>query len=259
MRENYALQKLRAGEVAVGTFVMEFATVGLPRTVASTGMDFLVLDLEHSGHGREMLRSVLSAARSAPIAPFVRVPSVDPHAVSLALDLGALGVIVPRVESPEEAGVVVAAAHYPPGGRRGFGILYVDEHDGDVAGYMRDANREIAVIVQIESAGALERVDEIAAVEGVDALWVGQYDLTASLGIPGDFDHPRFLEALAAVVAACRQQGKAAAMATDDLDHAKRLLDQGFRCLAYGHDLTLYRRALSEGIESLCAALPESQ
>ncbi len=256
MRENSALRKLRAGGVAIGTFVMEFATIGMPRTVASAGMDFLVVDQEHSGHGREMLRTVLAAARSAPVAPFVRVPSVDRHAVSLALDLGALGVVVPRVETPGEAAAMAAAAHYPPVGRRGFGILYADEHGGDVPGYLQDAGGEIAVIVQIESAAALERVDEIAAVEGVDALWVGQYDLTASLGIPGDFDNPLFLEALEAVVACCRRRDKAAAMATDDLEHARRLLDQGFRCLAYGHDLTLYRRVLSEGVESLRAALP---
>jgi 2-keto-3-deoxy-L-rhamnonate aldolase RhmA len=254
MRENPVARTLRAGGTAFGTFALEFVTSALPRTAASAGAEFLVLDQEHSGFTSETLRTVLGAARASDIVPIVRVPSVDSHAISVALDLGALGVMAPRVESADEAQTVASAARYPPGGRRGFGILHVDEHGGDVERYMREANEEILVVVQIESSAAVESLDEIAAVEGVDVLWIGQYDLTASLGIPGKFDHPEFLAALAATVEACNRHGKAPAMATDSLETAQELLGMGFKCIAFGHDLTLYRAGLENGLQALRAA-----
>jgi 2-dehydro-3-deoxyglucarate aldolase/4-hydroxy-2-oxoheptanedioate aldolase len=251
MRANPVVRKLREGETAFGTFALEFGTAALPRTAASAGAEFLVLDQEHSGFTSETLRTVLAAARACDIVPVVRVPSVDAHAIAVALDLGALGVMVPRVETPDEARTVAAAARYPPAGRRGFGILHVDEHGGDVERYMREANEAVLVIVQIESARAIENLDAIAAVDGVDVLWIGQYDLTASLGIPGRFDDVEFLEALRATVAACEKHGKAAAMATDDLENGRELMRTGFRCIAYGHDVTLYRVALERGLREL--------
>lgn len=254
MRENPVARTLRAGGSAFGTFALEFVTAALPRTAASAGADFLVLDQEHSGFTSETLRAVLGAARASDIVPIVRVPSVDAHAISVALDLGALGVMAPRVENADEARAVASAARYPPVGRRGFGILHLDEHGGDVERYMREANEQILVVVQIESKAAIESVDAIAAVEGVDVLWIGQYDLTASLGIPGRFDHPNFLDALAALVAACGRHGKTPAMATDSVEAGQELLSKGFRCIAIGHDLTLYRSALEQGLLALRAA-----
>ena len=239
--------------MSIGTFVFEFATTGLARIAASAGAEFLVLDREHTGHGTDAVRIFLASARSAPIVPFVRVPAVDPHAVAAALDLGALGVMVPMVQNAEQARLVAGAARYPPIGRRGFGVLFVDEHGGDVPRYMEEMNREVAVIVQIESTEALQNVDQIAAVAGADVLWIGQYDLTTSLGIPGQFDHPDFDAALRTVVSACERRGKAAGMATDSVEDAERLLERGFRLLAYGHDITLYRRALGDGVARLRA------
>ena len=138
-------------------------------------------------------------------------------------------------------------------------MLYEDEHGNDVAGYMRDANREIAVVVMIETRTALENLDAIAAVPGVDVLWIGHYDLTASLGIPGQFEHPDFREALRRVVDACKANGIAAGMSTDSLPDAHALLDAGFRFVAYGHDLVLLRTALRTGIDELRAAHPLQQ
>jgi len=113
---------------------------------------------------------------------------------------------------------------------------------------MRIANQETALIVQIESGDGLENIDAIAAVPGVDVLWIGQYDLTASLGIPGQFEHPRFQAALDRVVAASERHGKAAAMSSDSPDDLRGLGARGFRCLSYGHDVIVYGRALAAGI-----------
>jgi 2-dehydro-3-deoxyglucarate aldolase/4-hydroxy-2-oxoheptanedioate aldolase len=248
------LATLRGGGTVVGTFVFEFATHTIARVVDGAGADFVVLDGEHSGHTLEGLRVALAGGRGLDVVPLVRVATLDRHAIGGALDAGARGVVVPMIGSVAEAEAAVAWARYPPAGRRGFGLLLADEHEDDVAGYLAAANGEIAVAVQIETAAGLDAVEAIAAVDGVDVLWVGQYDLTASLGIPGDFSHPRFEAALERVVAACRRHGKAAAMSSDSAAELTALAGRGFRCLAYGHDVVVYARALQSGIAEVRAA-----
>lgn len=254
MRTNRALAAIRSGDIALGMFALEFASTGLARTAASAGAEFIVFDQEHTGWTTETIRQLLASSRAVDIAPMVRVPTSAPHGIGVALALGAMGVMVPMVNSTAEARGIVAAAKYPPEGTRGFAVLYEDEHGGDVEGYMRDANHEIAVIVMIETRQALAELDDIAAVPGIDVLWVGHYDLTASLGIAGRFDHPDYAAALRRIVEACRANGIAAGISTDSLADAHALLDQGFRFVAYGHDLVLLRTALRTGIDDLRAA-----
>lgn len=255
MRTNPVKRRLAEGGTAFGTIAFEFASEGLARLTASAGADFLVWDQEHSGFTTERLRGALLSARAVPgLVPVVRVPAPEPaHAIAAALDLGALGVMVPMVQTARQAASVVAATRYPPQGERGFGVLFDDEHEGDVVGYLGHANREVMVIAQIETAAGLAVVDEIAAVDGVDVLWVGHFDLSLSLGIPAEFDHPRFLAALDEVVAACERHHKTAAMLAGSVEHGRSLLDRGFRCLGYSHDLELYREALREGLAGLRA------
>jgi 2-keto-3-deoxy-L-rhamnonate aldolase RhmA len=118
---------------------------------------------------------------------------------------------------------------------------------------MQSANREVLVIAQIETARGLERVEEIAAVGGIDVLWIGHFDLTNSMGIPAQFDHPRYLEAVDRVVTACQAQGKAAGIMAGSVEDAQQALDQGFRIVAYSGDLWLYQRALREGLATIRA------
>lgn len=259
MRHNRALALIRGGDIALGMFSLEFASTGLARTVASAGADFVVFDQEHTGWTTETIRQLLASARATDIAPLVRVPTTDAHGVGIALALGALGVMVPMVNTEAETRTIVSAAKYPPEGTRGFAVLYEDEHGNDVASYMRDANGEIAVIVMIETRQALENLAAIAAVPGVDVLWIGHYDLTASLGIAGQFEHPDYRAAVSQVVEACKANGIAAGISTDSLADAHALLDSGFRFVAYGHDLVLLRTALRTGIDELRAAHPLHQ
>jgi 2-keto-3-deoxy-L-rhamnonate aldolase RhmA len=253
MRTNQVKRTLAGGGTVLGTIAFEFATEGLARLTASAGAEFLVWDQEHSGYTSERLRSAMLAARATPqLVPIVRVPASAPvHHTSVALDLGALGVMVPMVQTPDEARAIVRATRFPPSGARGFGVLFDDEHGGDVVGYMAQANEEILVIAQVETTTALDGVDEIAAVDGVDVLWVGHFDLSASLGIPAQFEHPTFVDALRRVVAACQEHDKAAAMVAGSIEHGHELLGLGFRCLCYSHDLELYRNALAIGIAGL--------
>jgi 2-keto-3-deoxy-L-rhamnonate aldolase RhmA len=255
VRANPALRRLRAGETVLGMFAIDFYSTGLARTATSAGAEFVVFDQEHTGWTLDQIRALLAAARAADTVPLVRVRTLDAHAIGQVLALGALGVMVPLIRDAEEARQVAAAAKYPPQGERGFGILYVDEHQGDVGGYMRDANEELMVIAMIETVGALNDVDEIAATDGIDVLWIGHFDLTASMGIAGQFHDPRYADALATVVAACERHGIAAGISTDDAANAVELARAGFRFIAVGHDIVLLRDALTERLATVRAAL----
>src|SRR5438552_15429636 len=131
-----------------------------------------------------------STARECDRVPLVRVPATEYHLLAGALDVGPMVLMVPMVESAEQARRIVASTKYPPVGRRGVGILYRDDWvEGSVAMTMERVNRELLLIAQVETAAGVENADEIAAVEGIDVLWIGHFDLTASLGIPGQFEH----------------------------------------------------------------------
>ena len=159
--------------------------------------------------------------------------------------------MVPMVQSEEQARRIVQSAKYPPVGRRGaaFGVAHDDYSRGDVAEKIRTANVEGLLIALIETVEGIEAVQHIAAVDGIDVLWVGHFDLTNSLGIPGQFQHPSYLEAVERVLAACRKHGKAAGFMVASPEEAEAKLEQGFRCLAYWGDIWLYQQALTNGLE----------
>ena len=250
---NAVKATLRAGGVSLGSFCLEFRTPGIGRLAAEAGAEFLIHDMEHTGWSTETI-ALLTATSGPELVPVVRVPSAEANSIAPVLDVGAAGIMVPMVESAEQAGAIVAAAKYPPVGRRGsaFGLAaggYVPPTDAGEE--MRAADSETLLIVQIETVAGLERVDEIAAVEEIDVLWVGQADLTASLGRPGRYDDPEFLDALARVADAAERNGKAAGYLALSVEEGQRMLELGYRMLAYGGDLWLYQAALREGLAGL--------
>ncbi len=254
MRDNAVKRKLAAGGVAFGTMMMEFATTGIGRIAAEAGAEFAVFDMEHTGWGMETVRMLMATSRAADIVPMVRVPTLQYHFIARVLDLGALGLVVPLVADAEQARTVVECAKYPPAGRRGtaFGVAHDDYKGGvDLSAKMRQINDEVMILVQIETAQGLDNVEQIAAVDGVDALWIGQYDLTASLGIPGQFDHPQFLDSTRRVVEACRRHGKVAVLGGLDIDALCAGPADGFRMLVYVADLWIYQQALGRCFDSI--------
>jgi 2-keto-3-deoxy-L-rhamnonate aldolase RhmA len=252
MRTNPVKSKLRAGAATFGTMVFEFATTGIARISAAAGAEFIMLDMEHTGWSMETIRGLLSDARGAEIVPMVRVPATEYHFLARALDLGAMGLMVPMVESAEQAQRIVQSAKYPPTGRRGaaFGMAH-DDYRGDAVSAMRTADAETLLIAQIETERGLENLDAIAAVDGIDVLWIGQNDLTNFLGIPGQPGHPKYVEAERRVLDAAKRHGKAVGFMAMTVEQGRTLLAQGFRMLAYGGDLWLYQRVLSEGIAAI--------
>ena len=256
MRRNPVRAAVRRGELVVGTMVVEFGTPGIGRLAAAAGSDFVLLDTEHNAWELETIRSVVSAARGFDTVPLVRVPATEYHLIARTLDVGALGVMVPMVESAAQATAFVRACRYPPAGRRGFGIFYRDEWQGSLGETIAAVNEEILTIAQIESAAGLDVVEEIAAVEGLDVLLVGPSDLSISLGIPGESSHPDFLAALDRVVAACNAHGPAAGTLATTVDGARAMIDRGYRFIMYGLDILLYQAALQEGLAAVREGRP---
>jgi 2-keto-3-deoxy-L-rhamnonate aldolase RhmA len=252
VRDNPVRRRLDVGEVVLGTMVTEFATPAVARLTAAAGAEFTLFDLEHTGYGIDRMRNVLAAARAADTVPFLRVPDAAYDLIARGLDLGALGVMVPAVESADEARLVTSSARFPPLGRRGFGLLMRDEWEPEgVRATMEKANAETLVLVQIETAQGLQAVDEIAAVEGIDVLWIGHFDLTASLGIPGEFASERYRRAVDRILAAGAAAGKPVGMVCGSSEEGAALVERGFRILAYSIDIVVYEDAVRAGLEAL--------
>ena len=253
MLHNHVKQKVQSGGTSIGTFMLEFATTGIGRLAAEAGAEFALYDMEHTGWSVETIRMLIATTRATEMIPMVRIPATEYHFVARILDMGAGGIMIPMCESAEQAQKFVASAKYPPVGRRGaaFSIAHDDYTGGDIVEKMQSANRETLLIAQIETVAGLNQVEKIAAIEGIDVLWIGHFDLSNSLGIPGQFHHPRFQKALATVLAACQRHQKVPGYLASDIAGGKALLDQGFRMLAYGGDLWLYQSALREGIAAL--------
>ncbi|MFC6357109.1 HpcH/HpaI aldolase family protein [Luethyella okanaganae] len=249
--------RIASGEVVIGTFLLAFPTVAAARVAASVGADYVLVDGEHTGFGWETMTPVLAATRAAGSVPFVRVPSASRQNLALALDMGATGLMVPMVGTAEEARAIASWARYPPEGIRGtmFGLAAHDFAEVEPVAAMRKANDEVIIMVQIETVEGLENVEEIAAVDGVDVLWVGHFDLTTSMGIPTEFTNPLYLDALDRVAAAGRASGKAVGFLASGAEDAVSLVERGFRVLAYGSDIGIYRSALRSGLGAVRQAV----
>jgi 2-dehydro-3-deoxyglucarate aldolase/4-hydroxy-2-oxoheptanedioate aldolase len=245
--------RLADGGTALGTMVFEFHTLGLPRIVANAGADFVMLDLEHTGWGIEGIRPLLAAAAAHDVEPLVRVQGSARQLISPALDVGACGVMVPMIDDAIEAERVVQAARFAPHGSRGFGLLYGDQLADGVGEAMRAAEEGTLVILQIETESGLHHVEEIAVTPGVDVLWIGQFDLSIAMGIPGAFDDARMTEAEDRVLAACADAGIAAGVLVGSVDVARSMLARGFRMVALGSDIDVYGGALRAGLDALRA------
>ena len=207
---NNVREKLARGEVVASMTVRLSRSVEIARLAQTAGFDSIYVDVEHSSLSLETTSQICVAALEAGIAPFVRVPSTRPEHVSRVLDNGALGVIAPHIRSAAEAREVVAAAKYPPLGERSHaGVLphlhYRSFATAEVNAAMNEATM---VVVQFETADAIERAEEIVAVEGVDMVLIGTNDLLADMGLPGQYEHARVRDAYARTLAACRKHGK---------------------------------------------------
>src|SRR6478736_1013878 len=203
-------QMTRTPEAKFGHFIVEFATPGIGHILKQAGCDFALLDLEHSGFGFETVKSAARYFEAAGLPAIVRVPSKEYHHIARACDLGAEGIMIPMIGTAAEANAVVNCMKYYPDGRRGvaLGVAHDAYGQGPVPDKLAAANERTTLFCQIETAEGVENADAIAAVDGIDCLWIGHFDLSASLGIPGDFSSGRYHEAVDRIVAAGAAAGK---------------------------------------------------
>lgn len=250
MKPSKFKQAIAANGCAVGHMISDFGTRNIARIVAGAELDFVMLDMEHTGYDTERIADLCAWFRATDIAPMVRVPQGLYHFCARTLDAGALGIMVANVETAAQAREIVDACKYAPLGRRGvaLGGAHNDFVMPDPVSYFRAANENTAVIAMMESPEGVRNADAIAATPGVDVLWVGHYDLTQAMGIPGQFQHPDFLGALAAVTAAARRHGKQAGIQPGNVDDARQWRETGFNVISWGIDYAIYRSALASGV-----------
>jgi len=253
MKPNRMKQVMAEGRIPVGHMVLEFATRGLPQILENTGVDFVVVDMEHSGFSIGDIADVMTCFKLTSIAPFVRIPQVQYHFIARSLDAGALGIMAPNVSSAAEARALVDAAKYAPLGKRGVGIgtANTDFKSVDPQEFLAYANENTSVICQIESQEGLDDLEGIASTPGVNVLWVGHFDLSHSLGMAGQFGHPRFLDALKRVVDVAHRRGLGAAIQPRSMAQAQEWMAMGFNVISYGTDFGVYMEAVRQGVEGV--------
>jgi 2-keto-3-deoxy-L-rhamnonate aldolase RhmA len=245
--------RLAAGETLVGTFL------GLGSGIAAeacgrAGLDWVLVDLEHGAGGEESLTAQLLGARAAGVHGLVRVATAERIRACRALDLGAEGVMFPMVDSAEQARACAAALRHPPAGTRGVAGYHRGAGYGLDAGALADQDARTLGIVQVESPDAVAAAPELAAVDGIDVLFVGPSDLSNSMGIPGEIDHPDFRAAVERVVGAARAAGKATGVMTATPAAIRAAANDGFRMIACSTDLGLMVEAV-RGVAAAARAL----
>ncbi len=245
-----ATRKLKAGH-----FVVEFATPGIGHILKSAGCDFVLFDTEHSGFSFETVKSALRYFEAAELAAIVRVPSKEYHHIARAADMGAEGVMLPMVGTAAEASHIVNCLKYPPEGARGVALQIAHDRyrPGPTKQKLAAANRRTTLFAQIETAEGVANADKIAAVPGVDCLWIGHFDLSASLGVAGEFDNPKFLKAIDKVVAAARRHKKALGRLVPNVDQGVELYGAGFDFICYSGDVWVLHNAVAEALGQLRA------
>ncbi len=235
-------ERVRAGGATRGT-MLNLGSALAAEVCALSGFDWLLVDLEHGAGGEEALTGQILAGAAHGVPVIVRVEAAERIRVGHVLDLGVAGVMFPRLNTPDEVREALRHLWYPPEGDRGVaGYNRARQYGGDGRD-PKEVNDSILSVVQIESVSALENVEEIAAIPGVDVLFVGPSDLSTSMGIPGQFDAPELLAAFDAVIAAARRQKISVAILAGDLSRVEPLSARGFDFIAVGSDSSLLRGA----------------
>lgn len=238
---NQLRKRLHTGEVILGQMVLELFTSGIGPMLAASGMDFVLYDMEHGRCDINLLADMVASCRGSDIVPLVRVPDLTFRPLSRVLDIGVRGVMVPRVETRAQAEDIVSELRYAPLGRRGvaLGVAH-DLYKAGGAEFFAAANEETIVILLLETAKAFENLDEILSVPGIDVAWMGHYDLTVSMGIPAQFENPRFVEVMEALVACCRRHEVAPGFLPATAESAKHWIRKGFRIISLGSDIGVF-------------------
>ncbi|OGV63093.1 MAG: hypothetical protein A2283_14970 [Lentisphaerae bacterium RIFOXYA12_FULL_48_11] len=244
-------EKLKKKELALGTWLM-IGNPAVAEIIAHEGFDFISVDMEHTSINVDTFYKLALAAKGSGCDLLARLPSCDLVLAKQVLDMGAAGIIVPSVNTPAEAAQSVAIAKYPPEGVRGAALCRATGYGSNFPDYYANHNREVIVVVMLEHIIAAKNADAILATPGIDAALIGPYDLSASMGLPGQLYHPDVLAAQQQILDACKRQNVVAGihLVQADPESVRKRIDQGFRFIAGGID-TLFIR---EGCQNVLKA-----
>lgn len=237
----------------VGTWIMSASPI-VAEAVACAGFDWAVIDMEHAPLDLMDVVHLLQAVAGTKTVPVLRLPSNDAVLVKRVLDAGAQTLLIPFVQDADEARRAVAATRYPPQGLRGMASMSRASRFGTVPNHYETANKQIGVIVQLESPTALQRLDEIVAVDGVDAIFVGPADLSGALGLPGKTTHPSVMDLMTQAAQRCRELGKPIGTIGSTPEAVAQYRAAGFSFVAISSDLGLLMRGAQAAVAALRTA-----
>lgn len=245
---------LAAGQATLG-YLVTMPSVPMVQALARTGVDWLMIDTEHAPIGIETVAAMVAATGGTPVTPLVRVPGARPELVKPVLDCGAGGVVFPQIATRAEAETTVAVTRYAPAGRRGYGPTYAALRWGLTnLDYLKSANDAIVNVVLIESPAGVEALDEILAVPGLDVVAVARGDLSESLGVAGQLDHPRLREVVARAEASIlARPGVALGGIAFSPDEARAMIARGYRFVVLGSDAGLVGAAAQRTVQAIRA------
>ncbi|MDQ3761713.1 MAG: aldolase/citrate lyase family protein [Actinomycetota bacterium] len=236
-------ERLTYADRLLGTFNL-IPSADIVELIAIAGFDLVIIDMEHGPYNLGNVRGVLATADAYGLHTVVRVPTLEPSSISSVLDLGACGVLVPHVESAKDAATVVQAARFAPDGTRGANPWVRAAQYGHRENWFAAANEEVATLVMIEGRAAITELPEIVSVPGLDGVFFGPMDLSHSLGVPGQFDHPSVLEALDGAIRLATAHSLATCLFSPDAQRTKCWWERGVHLVACGVDTGLIRSAL---------------
>ncbi len=241
MTRQEAKARLRSDRALIGTMFLEVTSPGTCRMLQAAGYDFVIFDTEHSWYGIETIARFVRSARDIGLLVLVRAPAFQGHWPARYLDLGADGLVCPHVDTPEQAADIIRQTKYPPLGERGMANAV--SHDDFVARPMTqfttDANDEILVVVQIETVAGLANREGILGTAGVDAVFIGPNDLSLSMGLPGELEHPDVVRAMDEILASARAHQVAPGLHGFSVEGTRKWLDRGARFVCHRSDISL--------------------
>ena len=245
--------KLESGGFVIGTMISEIRNPNLAYMLVQSGFDFFIIDNEHGAYSPETISDMIAAARGAGIAVIVRIPEIRREAIMKPLDSGAAGLLVPMVNTADQAEEIITYAKYPPMGNRGVALSRAHSSYGrpKAAEYLDQANQSTFIAVQAESPQAIENLEFIAATPGVDCVFVGPTDLSVGMGIPGQLTHPKEVDAIARVIDVCQQHDVIPGIHMSNVESLKGWIQGGMRFVSFSSDVDVLARAWEESLVQL--------
>ncbi|MGA2269787.1 MAG: aldolase/citrate lyase family protein [Bryobacteraceae bacterium] len=255
MRVNHTRERLAKGETVIGCALQAYRSPEIARTFAAAGFDYIFIDMEHGSFDLETVHDAITAALQAGITPIVRVAELLYSLVARLLDSSAQGIILPRVEDPRLLEEALRWLRFPPVGKRGYGVntTMIDYESRTFPEIIEHQNRNTLAVVQFETTTAMERADELLSVKGMDIAMVGPADLSISLGIPGETEHPRLISTVERLIEKCNRHGVVPGIQTRSVASSKAWIERGMRFVGAGADHVLLLEKAREAVSVLRA------